>query len=59
VAHDLGYGKRQEGRMNLLDEVRRLLKAYQRRFWLLAPGFRVPLLLAGYQGRSPCLVSET
>ncbi len=25
-------------------------------FWLLTSGFHIPLLIAGYQGRSPCLV---
>ena len=53
----VGYGRPQEGRMNLLEEVSRLLNAYAKRFWLLTPGF-YPVLLAGYQGRSPCLVKE-
>jgi four helix bundle protein len=37
LAHDLGYGRPQEGRMNLLEEVSRLLNAYARA--ILASGF--------------------
>ncbi len=31
---DLGYGGPQEGRMNLLEEVSRLLNAYAKAIWL-------------------------
>jgi hypothetical protein len=57
-ARDLWPGA-QEGRMNLLEEVSRLLNAYAKA--ILASGFwlsllaSIQLLLAGYQGRSPCL----
>ena len=37
LAHDLGYGRPQEGRMNLLEEVSRLLNAYAKA--ILASGF--------------------
>jgi four helix bundle protein len=37
LAHDLGYGGPQEGRMNLLEEVSRLLNAYAKA--ILTSGF--------------------
>ncbi len=37
MAHDLGYGRPQEGRMNLLEEVSRLQNAYAKA--ILASGF--------------------
>ncbi len=46
LSQDLGYGQT-DVLMNALEDVSRPLTATKEPFWLLAPGFRIPLLFSG------------